>query len=65
MTIGKIKRKNGISRILYRRWNPKNLNRVGVILNAIVMLTKVFKVKDTKTNAYGCCDQCGGCQCNN
>ena len=29
------------------------------------MLTKVFKVKDTKTIAYGCCDQCGGCQCNN
>lgn len=29
------------------------------------MLTKVFKVKDTKKDAYGCCDQCGGCQCNN
>lgn len=46
---------------------PKIQKRVGAtFLNlAKAMLTKVFKVKDTKTNAYGCCDQCGGCQCNN
>lgn len=29
------------------------------------MLTEVIKVKDTQVDIYGCCDNCGGCKCNN
>lgn len=49
-------------------WNfclPPVYNNIEVPKTLTTMLTEVIKVKDTQVDIYGCCDNCGGCRCNN